>query len=105
MAYNFENKIAETDFDVKLYLDEGMHFEAWTMIIRHWAGDFDELWEKLEQEFMKKSTLLTEDDIESLDIEFTYYRREHEAEESAKEWIMGGEINYPHQNTCGGVLV
>jgi len=92
MAYGFEQKQAEIDDDVKLYLDENMHFEAWTMIIRHWEGDFDDLWEKLEQEFMKKTTKLTEDEIESLDIEFFDYRRTREEE----AWIAemgGGRIN------------
>ena len=63
MAYGFEQKQAKIDDDVKLYLDENMHFEAWTMIIRHWEGDFDDLWEKLEQEFMKKTTTLTEEEM------------------------------------------
>jgi len=90
MAYNFENKIAKTDDDVKLYLDEGMHFEAWTMIIRHWTGNFDDLWEKLEQEFMKKSTPLTEDEIESLDYEFHEYRKKAETEAWAVEQLGGG---------------
>ena len=87
MAYNFENKQAENDADVKLYLEENMHFEAWIMIIRHWTGDFDDLWEKLEQEFMKKSTKLSDEDIESLTIEFDYYRREHESQVWAEEQL------------------
>ena len=70
MAYGFEQKQAEKYPDVKLYLNEGMHFEAWVMIIRHWDGDFDDLWVKLEQEFMKKSTVITAEEIESLNIEF-----------------------------------
>ena len=67
MAYGFEQKIAKNDQDVELYLKENMHFEAWTMIIRHWEGNYDDLWEKLEQEFMKKTTKLTPEDIESLE--------------------------------------
>lgn len=92
MAYNFENKQAENDPDVKLYLEEGMHFEAWIMIIRHWTGDFDTLWEKLEQEFMKKSTPLTEDEIESLNYEFFECRNDAETEAWAKEQIGGGKL-------------
>lgn len=86
MAYGFEQKQAEINDDVKLFLDEKMFFEAWTMIIRNWEGDFDTLWEKLEQEFMKKSTKLTEDEIESLNLEFFDYRRYAERE----AYLMGG---------------
>ena len=74
MAYGFEQKIAKNDQEVETYLNENMHFEAWTMIIRHWTRNFDTLWEKLEQEFMKKTTKLTPEDIETLTIEFFYYR-------------------------------
>ena len=83
MAYGFEQKIAKNDQEVELYLNENMHFEAWTMIIRHWEGDFDELWEKLEQETMKKSTPLTDDNIWSLNVEFLYYRDQAEL----NEWV------------------
>ena len=92
MAYNFENKQAENDPDVKLYLEEGMHFEAWTMIIRHWEGDFDTLWEKLEQEFMKKSTPLTQDEIDTLNVEFFYYRDEAEKQAWINEQLGGGKL-------------
>ena len=105
MAYNFENKQAENDPDVKLYLDEGMHFEAWTMIIRHWEGDFDELWEKLEQEFMKKSTQLTQDEIDTLNVEFFYYRDEAEKQAWINEQLGGEQIKNPHQNTNNGGLL
>ena len=83
MAYGFEQKIAKNDPEVEFYLQENMHFEAWCMIIRHWEGDFDELWEKLEQETMKKSTPLTDDNIWSLNVEFLYYRDQAEL----KEWV------------------
>ena len=86
MAYNFENKQAKNDPEVKLYLDEGMFFEAWTTIIRHWTGDFDELYDQLEKEFNKKSTPLTDDETESLYVEFFDYRAKSEDE----EYIMGG---------------
>lgn len=86
MAYGFEQKQSKNDPDVELYLSENMHFEAWTMIIRHWEGDFDTLWEKLEQEFMKKTTKLTQDEIDSLNIEFFDYRAKREEE----AYIMGG---------------
>lgn len=92
MAYGFEQKIAKNDSDVELYLNEGMLFEAWTMIIRHWEGDFDTLWEKLEQEQMKKSTKLTQEEIDTLTVEFHYYQKEAETE----AWIneqMGGKLN------------
>ena len=75
MAYNFEYKQAKKDQDVELYLNEGMHFEAWTTIIRHWTGDFDDLWEKLEKELMKKSSKLTQEEKDSLEIEFIDYRQ------------------------------
>ena len=71
MALGLKQKIAK------------MHFEAWCMIIRHWEGDFDELWEKLEQETMKKSTPLTDDNIWSLNVEFLYYRDQAEL----NEWV------------------
>lgn len=100
MAYGFEQKIAKKDSDVELYLNENMHFEAWTMIIRHWEGDFDTLWEKLEQEFMKKSTKLTQEDIDSLDCEFHYYRQIADDKAWAEEQLarLGGGIN-PNPNT------
>lgn len=91
MAYNFENKQAENDFDVELYLNEGMFFEAWTMIIRHWTGDFDELHDQLEKEANKKSTKLTDDDVESLYVEFLDCRSKAEDE----AYIMGGGFLSP----------
>ena len=54
MAYGFEQKQAKNDPDVELYLNENMLFEAWTMIILHWEGDFDGLYEQLEREYYKK---------------------------------------------------
>lgn len=87
MAYGFEQKQAKIDSDVELYLNENMYFEAWTMIIRHWTGDWDELYEQLERECYKKSTKLTEEDIESLTIEFDDYRKKAEADAWAKEWM------------------
>jgi len=90
MAYGFEQKQAKNDPDVELYLDEGMLFEAWIMIIRHWTGDYDELWEKLEAEMMKKSTKLTVDEMDSLSIEWSDYERANRYEEEAEAWIGGG---------------
>lgn len=87
MAYGFEQKQAKNDPDVELYLNENMLFEAWTMIIRHGEGDFDDLYEQLERECYKKTTKLTEEDIESLIIEFDDYRRKAESEAWAKEWM------------------
>ena len=103
MAYNFENKMAKTDDDVKLYLDEGMYFEAWITIIRHWEGDYDDLWEKLEQEFMKKTTPLTEDEIESLNYEFFECRCDAENEAWIKEQL-GGQIKTYPQKINGGII-
>lgn len=78
MAYGFEKRIAEKDNDVKTYLDEGMYFEAWIMIIRHWTGktfdDWQVLYDKMYQEFNKKSTCLTNDEMLSLDYEYFDYR-------------------------------
>lgn len=87
MAYGFEQKQAKNDPDVELYLNENMHFEAWTMIIRHWEGDFDDLYEQLERESYKKTTKLTDEEVESLIIEFDDYRRKAENEAWAKEWM------------------
>lgn len=78
MAYGFEKRIAEKDEDVKTYLDEEMYFEAWIMIIRHWTGktfdDWQILYDKMYQEFNKKSTCLTNDEMVSLDYEYFDYR-------------------------------
>lgn len=80
MAYGFEKRIAEKDEDVKTYLDEEMYFEAWIMIIRHWTGttfdDWQVLYDKLYQEFNKKSTCLTNDEMVSLDYEYFDYRKD-----------------------------
>lgn len=80
MAYGFEQKQAKIDSDVKAYLDENMHFEAWTMIIRHFDGktsdEWDDLYEQLEKECYKKTTKLTDEDQETLQAEYTYYRNE-----------------------------
>lgn len=107
MAYGFEKQQAKIDSDVKLYLNENMIFEAWTMIIRHWEGDFDTLWEKLEQEFMKKSTKLTADEIESLEYEFHDYRRKSEDKAWAEEQLaqMGGNFKPNPTNINGGILI
>lgn len=90
MAYGYEQKIAKNDSDVELYLNENMHFEAWTMIIRHFEGntedEWDNLYEQLEKECYKKSTKLTDEDQETLMAEFIYYK--NKAEEEAE--IMGG---------------
>ena len=91
MAYGFEKQQAKIDSDVEFYLNENMLFEAWCMIIRHWEGDYDDLWEKLEQEQMKKSSKLTQDEKDTLSIEWDYYRREAETQAWIKEQ-MGGEF-------------
>ena len=70
MAYGFEQKMAKNDETVELYLNERMHFEAWITIINHWESDWDKLEAKLDQEFYKKTTPLTDDEIESLQCEF-----------------------------------
>ena len=90
MAYGYEQKIAKMDSDVKTYLDENMIFEAWTMIIRHFDGktsdEWDDLYEQLEKECYKKTTKLTDEDQETLQAEYTYYRNEARQEVE----IMGG---------------
>ena len=92
MAYGYEQKIAKNDQDVELYLNEGMIFEAWTMIIRHFEGktsdEWDNLYEQLEKECYKKSTKLTDEDMDTLQAEYTYYRNEARQEVE----IMGGEF-------------
>lgn len=87
MAYGFEKRLGKNDSDVQIYLEENMLFEAWTMIIRHWTGDWDDLYEQLERECYKKTTKLTDEEVESLIIEFDDYRRKAENEAWAKEWM------------------
>ena len=92
MAYGYEQKIAKIDSDVETYLNANMHFEAWTMIIRHFEGntedEWQELYDQLEKECYKKTTKLTDEDQETLMAEFVYYK--DKAEEEAE--IMGGEF-------------
>ena len=76
MAYGFEYRWAEEDEIVKSYLDEGMFFEAWIMIFRHWEGDWDELYFQWECEMNKKSTPLNEGELVSLDSEFFDCRKD-----------------------------
>ena len=84
MAYGFEQKIAKNDQDVELYLNENMHFEAWTMIIRNFNGktedEWQELYDQLEKECYKKSTKLTDEDQETLLAEFIYCKGQEEYE-------------------------
>lgn len=70
MAYGFIQRCAKKDNDVKDYLDEGMLFEAWIMVMRNGVVSADKFFEELEKESELKHPNLTNDELISIDCEY-----------------------------------
>ena len=72
---NFEKRCAEENPTVKSYFDDGMVFEAWTIILRETnLKDGQALYDELEKVVCRK-TIMTDDEKISLDYEFWDNRR------------------------------
>lgn len=71
MAYGFIQRCAKKDNDVKDYLDEGMLFEAWIMVMRNGVVSADKFYEELDKEAGLKHPHLTDDEMISVDYEYT----------------------------------
>lgn len=66
----FEKRCCEENSSVKSYFEEGMIFEAWTIILRETnLKDGQDLYDELEKVVSRK-TGMTEDEKISLDYEF-----------------------------------
>ena len=84
MAYRYLQRQSKENEDVKTYLDEGMIFEAFITLIREapTTDDIDEIEYQAEKEFEVKSRqLLTEEELESIQVEATDYRKKLMMEE------------------------
>lgn len=65
----FEKKCCEENETVKLYFEEGMIFEAWTIILRETnLKDGQDLYDELQKVTYRKG--MSEDEKMSLDYEF-----------------------------------
>ena len=72
---NFEKMCAKENEIVEMYFQEGMFFEAWTIILRETnLKDGQELYDELEKVVSRK-TGMTEDEKISLDYEFWNLRK------------------------------
>ncbi len=69
MAYGFIER--QNDEEVQTYLEENRYFEAWIATLRN-ANDVtaDTMWEKIEQEMTLKNPKLTDEELESIEIEY-----------------------------------
>ena len=72
MAYGFLKRQAKIYEGVKTYLKEGMIFEAFIEIIREADLPPEEIYRQIETEAYLKNSRLTEDEYESLQIEWDY---------------------------------
>ncbi|MBQ6345179.1 MAG: hypothetical protein IJI96_03590 [Methanobrevibacter sp.] len=72
---SFEKKCAEENKVVEIYFNEGMLFEAWITIIRESEiKDGQDLFDELDKIIYRKSSNLTEEEMEELNNEFFEYR-------------------------------
>ena len=77
MAYGFIKKVSERDNEVKIYVDEKKAFEAWITAMRNTDLTAEEFYEKIEDEMLLKHPRLTDEEYESLQLEWmdlTYQR-------------------------------
>ena len=73
MAYKKLIKFAENNDEAKMYLDEGMIFEAWIVYIRENPKSTDDIVNDIDQEINMKRCPLNDEDKEALQYEAMYY--------------------------------